>query len=97
MPARMRYTPAIDAAGDTVVGCSARIRQAGEDMYAYLRGLVGAGQLQGEGIQQALEASHQRWNAACDQFAVAEQEFGTKTKASYANMMAEDLRAAGHF
>lgn len=94
---RMKYTAAIDTAGDSVVGCSQRMRQVGDDMYSYLRNLVSADQLRGEGIQQALEASQKRWNLACNDFANAEQQFGMRCKDSFANMMACDQRAAGYF
>jgi uncharacterized protein YukE len=92
----IRYTDAIDTAGDDVITCADRIRTAGQDMYDNLRNLISSGQLTGEGIATALDESQTRWNSACDEFAQAEQDFGTKTKDSYANMMAADHRGAGY-
>lgn len=92
----MRYTDSIDMAGDDVISCADRIRQAGDDMYAHLRNLVSSGQLTGDGIATALEQSQTRWNNACSEFAQAEQEFGTKTKDAYVNMMAADQRGGSY-
>jgi uncharacterized protein YukE len=88
----LRYTDAIDTAGDDVVTCSDRIRQAGTDMYQNLRNLISGGQLTGDGIATAMQESQDRWNAACDEFATAEQQFGVKTKDAFVNMMAADVR-----
>lgn len=94
---QLRYTPGIDAAGDSVVSAANNIRRLGDEMYTHLRNLVGSEQLSGPGIAQALEASQQRWNAACNEFALAEQKFGMRTKDAYANMMAADQRGASYF
>lgn len=93
----MRYTAGIDMTGDDVVTAADNIQRIGDDMYAYLRGLVGGEQLSGEGIAQALEESQHRWNDACQEFARAEREFGMRTKDSYANMIAADHRGAAYF
>lgn len=93
----LRYTDGIDAAGDDVITCADRIRQAGDDMFTHLRNLISSDQLSGEGIAAALDASQQRWNTACNEFATAEQQFGMKTKDAFANMMAADHRGAGFF
>lgn len=83
--------------GDDVVSASQRIRRAGDEMYAHLRSLFANGHLEGEGIQQALEASQNRWNAACDSFANAEQRFGQQCHSTYTNTMATDRQCGGYF
>lgn len=88
----MRYTAAIDAAGDSVISHAGNIQQIGNDMYTYLRNLISSDQLSGEGIARALEESQARWNTVCEEFAQAERDFGAKTKEAYANMMAADAR-----
>jgi uncharacterized protein YukE len=93
---RLRYTPAIDVTGDGVISVADRIQQIGDEMYSYVRGLVGGDELTGQ-IADALEASKQRWHTACDEFAMAERRFGTTTKEAYANMMAADARGANLF
>lgn len=93
----LRYTDSIDAAGDDVITSADRIRQAGDDMYQHLRNLVSSGQLTGDGIATSLNESQERWNNACNEFAVAEQRFGQTTKESYVNMMAADVRGGGYF
>lgn len=93
----MRYTDSIDAAGDDVITCADRIRQTGDDMYRHLRNLMSSDQLTGEGIASALDQSQERWNTACGEFALAEQQFGMKTKDAYVNMMAADHRGGSYF
>lgn len=97
MGTTVRYTPGIDAAGDDVVTCSGGMRQAGDDMYSYLNNMCESGQLRGDGIEQALRASQQRWHAACAEFADQEERFGVACKDAYANMIATDLRYASYF
>lgn len=94
---RLKYTPAIDTAGDDVITAANNMRQAGEEMYNHLNRLISSGDLRGDGIAQALEASHKRWNQACDEFANSEQTFGTTVKNSYADMISTDHRCAGYF
>jgi hypothetical protein len=93
----LRYTPAIDAAGDEVIRCGETIKLAGDDMYGCLLNMCDSGQLTGEGVEQALRASQARWNAACSEFATAEQTFGTRVKDAYSNMIATDMRYASYF
>lgn len=95
--AHVRVNGLVTAVGDDVNSCASEIRQVGADMFAHLRGLVSSGQLSGEGIRQALEQSHTRWNSACDEFAIAEEKFGTQCHDTYSNTMASDHRAAGFF
>jgi|ADGO01.1.fsa_nt_gi hypothetical protein len=97
MSERLKYTPAVDAAGDDVISRANAMRAAGEEMYSQLNSLLSRGDLRGEGIAQALKASHDRWNQACDDFVVSESTFGTTVKDSYTGMIATDMRCAGYF
>lgn len=94
---RLKYTPAIDSAGDDVITAANNMREAGQEMYSFLNRLIASGDLRGEGIAQALQESHQRWNQACDEFANSEQTFGTTVKESYVDMIQTDYRCAGYF
>lgn len=97
MPGHVRVNNTVNVVGDDVSTSAQNIRRIGEDMYSHLRSLVSAGLLRGEGIEQALTASHSRWNAACNDFADAEQRFGEQCHNTYTNTMATDLRCGGYF
>lgn len=88
----IKYTAAIDTAGDEVISHAGNIQQAGKDMFDHLRNLIGTDQLNGEGIAQSLDTMQTRWNNACEEFAQKEREFGMRTKDSYSNMIATDRR-----
>jgi uncharacterized protein YukE len=92
----MRYTGAIDSAGDMVSTRAQNIENLGQEMFEEVRNLIGNGGLTGE-IATALEAAQTKWDQGCTQFAEAEKEFGRKMQTSYANQMATDRRGSGYF
>jgi hypothetical protein len=93
----IRYTPAVQQAGETTITHANNIRRIGADMYAHLNQLVSSGQLTGDGIATELQNSQRRWNEACDAFAQAEEDFGNRTIDASVNAFAADAKGGSYF
>lgn len=92
----MRYTTAVDAAGDAVAGYAKEIETLGADMFQRVRDLIGSGGLTGR-IAEALEQAQTEWDTGVQQFSAAEHQLAMKTKDSYSAIMAADNSGAGYF